>query len=381
MLTAADSTLQPLPLHDLHAAHGARMAAFAGYEMPVSYRDGVLKEHLHTRAHASLFDVSHMGQLLLRPVAGATMQQAALALEGLLPIDVVNLAPGRQRYGFLTNDAGGIRDDLMIANLGYAFLLIVNAGCKADDLSYLQQQLGTDWPLQALTDRALFALQGPRASAALAVLAPQIAGTRFMDAIEMPLLHAGCWLMRSGYTGEDGFEISAPLSIARRLVEQLLTNPDVRLAGLGARDSLRLEAGLCLHGSDIDPSTTPIEAALEWAIPKARRAGGTRAGGFPGAAAILGQLGSAPAARRIGLRAEQRPVRPPAALYTDESSDRPVGRVTSGGFGPSLNAPVAMGYVDTPLSQPGTRLFAHVREQRIQVTVTALPFVPHRYQR
>jgi aminomethyltransferase len=381
MLAPPSSQLQRLPLHAWHLSHGARLAPFAQYQMPVSYPDGVLKEHLHTRAAASLFDVSHMGQLVLRPEGGTTMQQVALALERLLPIDVASLKPGRQRYGFLTTDTGGIRDDLMIANLGRYFLLIVNAGAKDADHRYLRERLAHLWPIQTLADRVLFALQGPRAAEVLTSIAPGTARMRFLDAAEHIMQGVSCWVMRSGYTGEDGFEISAPREAAQFIADELLADPLVHLAGLGARDTLRLEAGLCLYGADIDPGTTPVQAALEWAIPAVRRPGGARAGGFPGAQVILTQLRTGTELKRVGLRSAHQPVRAGALLYPDESGQEPTGRVTSGGFGPSVGGPVAMGYVPNELARTGQKLFADVRGRRIPVTVTPLPFVPHCYQR
>jgi aminomethyltransferase len=378
MLGAPTSGLRRLALHELHRRCDAKMALFAGYEMPISYGPGVLKEHLHTRAHASLFDVSHMGQLLIWPRSGATMTDVALALESVMPIDLLSLKAGRQRYGFLTTDVGGISDDLMIANLGWCFFVVVNAARKGEDQAYLSERLGTNCSVEALADRVLLALQGPRAGQVLAELAPGVSRMRFMDAAEHAIGGATCSVMRSGYTGEDGFEISISGNSATDLVERLLRSDHVRLAGLGARDSLRLEAGLCLYGVDLDRTTTPVQAALEWAIPSSRRAGGGRSGGFPGAPIILAEMKHGASMRRVGLRAEKRPVRAPAELYSDET---PVGRVTSGAFGPSLNAPVAMGYVPAMLANPGTRLSAAVRDQRFAVTVAQLPFVPHRYLR
>ena len=277
---------------------------------------GVLKEHLHTRAAAGLFDVSHMGQIVLRPKSG-TVADAARALERLVPVDIVGLKPGRQRYAFFTNDSGGILDDMMVANRGDHLLLVVNAACKTADEAHLASQLARDCDIVAL-DRALIALQGPKAEAALALLAPDCAAMRFMDVREMPIMGAPCVVARSGYTGEDGFEISTPVDVAREIAEGLLENPDVLPIGLGARDSLRLEAGLPLYGSDIDTTTTPIEAGLAWAIQEPRRQGGDRAGGFPGAAVIFDQIDKGPARRRVGLRPEGRaPVRAGAPLFED----------------------------------------------------------------
>ena len=381
MLAAVPSNLLRLPLHELHTRHGAKFMPFAHYEMPVNYRAGVLKEHVHTRASASLFDVSHMGQILICSRGHSTMHDVALALQSIMPIDVLSLKDGRQRYGFLTTETGGIRDDLMVVNLGRQFLLIVNASCKAEDEAYLSERISKYGQVQALADRVLLALQGPRAAEVLADLTPDIARLRFMDAAEFALQGVPCWVTRSGYTGEDGFEISVPTKAAMSLAERLLTSPHVRLAGLGARDSLRLEAGLCLYGADIDLDTTPVQAALEWAIPAARRTGGARAGGFPGADIILTQLEQGAPDRRVGLSSDQRPVRASTPLFLDEASDVPCGRVTSGGFGPSLHSPVAMGYVPSTQAKPGTRLWAQVRGQRFAVTVARLPFIAHRYQR
>lgn len=372
--------LRHTPLHSLHVELGARMVPFAGYDMPVQFAAGVLKEHLHTRAAAGLFDVSHMGQIVLRPKSGS-LPDAARALERLVPVDIVGLAPGRQRYAVFTNAAGGLLDDLMVSNRGDHLLLVVNAACKAADAAHLAEQLADDCEIETL-DRALIALQGPLAHSALSKLAPGSGAMRFMDVREMPILGAACVVARSGYTGEDGFEISTPADTAREIAEGLLENSDVQPIGLGARDSLRLEAGLPLYGCDIDTTTTPIEAGLAWAIQKARRHGGDRAGGFPGAAVILDQLDKGASRRRVGLRPEGRaPVRCGALLFSDLETPDPVGSVTSGGFGPSVNAPIAMGSVPSSLSAPGTRLFAEVRGKRLPIDVTALPFVTHRYHR
>ncbi len=377
---APSETLKRTPLHGLHVALGARMVPFAGYEMPVQFALGVLKEHLHTRAAAGLFDVSHMGQILLRPKSGA-VQDAARALERLVPVDILGLKPGRQRYAFFTNDSGGILDDLMVANRGDHLLLVVNAACKVEDEAHLRSQLARECDVVAL-DRALIALQGPKAQAALSLLAPDCAAMRFMDVREMPIMGAPCVVARSGYTGEDGFEISTPVDIAREIAEGLLENPDVLPIGLGARDSLRLEAGLPLYGSDIDTTTTPIEAGLSWAIQEPRRQSGDRAGGFPGAAVIFDQIDKGPPRRRVGLRPQGRgPVRAGAPLFEDLEGGDPVGAVTSGGFGPSVEAPIAMGYLPSTMREPGTRIFAEVRGKRLPVEVATLPFIAHRYKR
>ena len=366
------------PLHALHLRRGARMVAFSGYDMPLHYPAGLLREHLHTRAGAGLFDVSHMGQIALSADDPA---EAARALEALIPADILGLKPGRQRYGLLTDAAGGIRDDLMVANLGDRLVLVVNAANTAADLAHLRAGLPASVTATPL-DRALIALQGPAADAALARLAPGAAAMRFMDAAELSILGHACLVTRSGYTGEDGFEISVPEPAAEAVAEALLADEAVMPAGLGARDSLRLEAGLCLHGADIGPDTSPAEAGLAWAIPSVRRAGGARAGGFPGAPRILAEIAAGPARRRVGLRPEGRsPVRAGALLFPDEAASEPVGTVTSGGFGPSLGAPVAMAMLPPVLAADGTRVLAEVRGQRLPVRVVPLPFVPAGFKR
>ncbi|KQQ46230.1 glycine cleavage system protein T [Methylobacterium sp. Leaf125] len=367
------------PLHALHLRHGGRMVPFAGYAMPVQYPAGLLKEHLHTRAEAGLFDVSHMGQIRLTPRSG-DVDDVARALETLLPIDVLGLKPGRQRYGLLLDASGGIRDDLMVAHCGDSLVLVVNAANKVADEAYLRAHLADACTVTVLA-RALVALQGPGAEAALTRLAPEVAAMRFMDVRMLGLLGASAIVTRSGYTGEDGFEISIPEDKAEALAEALLADPAVLPIGLGARDSLRLEAGLCLHGNDIDPGTDPVEAGLSWAIPRVRRRGGVRAGGFPGAARILSALEDGPSRKRVGLRPEgPTPVRAGAPLFADETGTA-VGQVTSGGFGPSLQAPIAMGYLPAALAAPGTRVFAEVRGKRLAVAVAALPFVPAGFKR
>lgn len=369
------------PLTALNVALGGRMVEFAGYDMPVQFPEGVAKEHLHTRALAGLFDVGHMGQVVLRAKSGK-YEDAALALERLVPVDVLGLKPGRQRYGLFTDARGGILDDLMFANRGDHLFLVVNAACKSQDIAHLRAHLSEDCEIEELTERGLIALQGPAAEAALAKLAPQAAGMAFMDVRELTILGASCLVSRSGYSGEDGYEISVPSAQAEELAKALLADPDVHPIGLGARDSLRLEAGLCLYGNDIDTSTTPVAAALEWAVQKVRRTGGARAGGFPGAEVILPEFEHGASRRRVGLAAEGRaPIRAGAELFTDETAPAPIGRVTSGGFGPTLGAPVAMGYVPTASAKPGTRLFAEVRGKRLPVVVATLPFITPRYKR
>ena len=376
----ASDLLKRTPLYDLHRALGARMVGFAGYEMPVQYPMGVLKEHLHTRTAAGLFDVSHMGQIVLRAKRG-DMEEAARALERLVPMDVLGLAVGRQRYAFFTSEAGGVLDDLMIARFPDSLMLICNAARKRQDEAHLRSALSDCCEVEAL-DRALVALQGPCAEAALTPLAPSVSTMRFMEARETNIMGAPCVVTRSGYTGEDGFEISIPSSCARAIVETLLAQPNVAPIGLGARDSLRLEAGLCLNGSDLDEATTPVEGGLSWAIQKVRQRGGSRAGGFPGAQVILEQLEAGAARRRVGLRPEGRaPVRGGAILFAAHDSGEPIGRVTSGGFGPTVDAPIAMGYLPTALSTIGARVFAELRGKREPATVVALPFVETHYKR
>lgn len=378
---AQHAAFKRTPLYDLHVASGARMGVFAGHEMPIQYPLGIMKEHLHARAHAVLFDVSHMGQIALRPHNG-TLADIAVALERLVPADVVGLATGRQRYAFFTNAQGGVVDDLMIANCGDRFVLVVNASRKAIDEQSLRTALARVCAVDVLDDRALLALQGPEAESVLVRFAPDIAAMRFMDARAIMIAGNACVVTRSGYTGEDGFEISVAAADAAMLARVLLDNTCVSLAGLGARDSLRIEAGLCLYGSDLDENTTPVEAALEWAIPKTRRRAGDRAGGFPGAEIVLSQLDQGPQRRRVGLRAPgSMPVRGATLLFAAPSAPDPVGRVTSGGFGPSVGGPVAMGYLPRALSALGTRVFAEVRGSRVPVDVTDLPFIPHRYRR
>ncbi len=368
--------LSKTPLFDLHVSLGARMVPFAGYEMPVQYPLGVLKEHLHTRAHAGLFDVSHMGQVELHG------PDAAAALETLVPVDVIGIVPGKQRYALFTNDAGGILDDLMIFNVGGYLHLVVNAACKAQDIAHLKSKIGGRCEVRVRDDLALLALQGPGAEAALKGVAngeiPQV----FMAGARVKLAGIDCLVTRTGYTGEDGFEISVPNDGCETLAKALLAQPNVQPIGLGARDSLRLEAGLCLYGHDLDQTTTPVEASLNWAMQKVRRTGGERAGGFPGASVILGQLDNAANVKRkrVGLKPEGRaPIREGVELQ--DSAGNKIGVVTSGGFGPTVNGPVIMGYVDTAHAAPGTRINAMLRGTSTPVTVVAMPFAPHGYKR
>ncbi|AJE48308.1 glycine cleavage system aminomethyltransferase GcvT [Celeribacter indicus] len=374
------AALRRTPLYDFHLAQGAKMVPFAGYGMPVHYPLGVMKEHLHTRAAAGLFDVSHMGQVMLTSSRGG--EALALALEGLVPVDVLGLAEGRQRYGLFTDPSGGILDDLMIANTGEGLFLVVNAACKAADIAYLATHLPDHVRVEEIADRALLALQGPQAERALARLVPEVAGMRFMDSLRIAVDGAEWWISRSGYTGEDGFEISVPATIAEDVAARLVAMAEVAPVGLGARDSLRLEAGLCLYGHDIDRTTSPVEAALGWAIQKVRRAGGAREGGFPGAGRILAELETGAPRRRVGLLPQGRaPMREGTPLFaTEEGTDR-IGTITSGGFGPSVEGPVAMGYVPDAQASPGTGIFAELRGRRLPVTVAPMPFLTASYKR
>ena len=381
LATDKTSTLKQTPLHALHVARGGKMVPFAGYDMPVQYATGVLKEHLHTRAEAGLFDVSHMGQIVLRAKSGK-VEDAALALERLVPMDILALAPGRQRYAQFTNETGGILDDLMVANFGDHLFLVVNAACKNEDEAHLRAHLSDTCIIEALPDRALIALQGPKAADVLAKFCPEAPAMKFMDAGPHQVNGIACFVSRSGYTGEDGYEISIPNDQAEALTAALLDHPDVLPIGLGARDSLRLEAGMCLYGHDIDTTTTPVEGNLIWSIQKSRRTGGARAGGFFGSEAILAQLDGGASRQRVGLKPEGRaPVREGVLLFADATSTDSIGKVTSGGFGPSISAPIAMGYVPTSYAKDGTTLFAELRGQRLPMTVAAMPFVPNNYKR
>lgn len=376
MSESAPETFSRTPLFELHLSLGARMVPFAGYEMPVQYPLGVMKEHLHTRAHAGLFDVSHMGQVELHGV------DAASALETLVPVDVIGLAVGRQRYALFTNDAGGILDDLMVFNTGSYLHLVVNAACKVSDIAYLKSRIGSRCQIRVRDDLALLALQGPGAEAALKGVATGNTPPIFMAGGRLLLAGIDCLVTRSGYTGEDGFEISVPAAQCETLAKALLAQANVQPIGLGARDSLRLEAGLCLYGHDLDTTTTPVEASLNWAIQKVRRTGGERAGGFPGARVILDQLDN-PASvkrKRIGLKPEGRaPIREGVELFDDSGAK--VGVVTSGGFGPTVDGPVIMAFVDAAYAAAGSRINAMLRGTPTPVTVVGMPFAPHGYKR
>jgi aminomethyltransferase len=371
-----EQELLKTPLHALHLELGARMVPFAGYTMPVQYPAGLMAEHLHTRASAGLFDVSHMGQLRL---VGA---DAAAAFESLMPVDVIGLGVNKQRYGLLLTDEGTIIDDLMFVNRGDHLFVIVNGACKVGDIAHMQARIGSRCQVIPMPERGLLALQGPKAVDALSRLVPGVEKLVFMTGGAFDWQGADLFITRSGYTGEDGFEISVHESKADALARALLAQPEVKPIGLGARNSLRLEAGLCLYGNDIDTTTTPVEAGLNWAMQKVRRTGGERAGGFPGAATVLGQLdGTVPLTRkRVGLVALDRvPVRDHTELQDDTGAR--IGEVTSGLLGPSINKPVAMGYVPPPHAALGSRVNAIVRGKPVTMEVSPMPFVPNRYYR
>ena len=376
-MTADATSSSPLlqtPLHELHLELGARMVPFAGYAMPVQYPAGIITEHRQCRASAALFDVSHMGQLRL------VGPDAAAALESLVPQDVLDLPVGKQRYAFFTNAAGGLLDDLMITRRADDLFLVVNAGCKDADTRHLVTESGHRCQIVPMPDHALLALQGPKAVDALARINGGVAALTFMSGGHFALAGTDCFVTRSGYTGEDGFEISVPATHAIALARTLLAQPEVEAAGLGARDTLRLEAGLCLYGHDIDTATTPVEAGLTWAIQKVRRPGGARAGGYPGQDALGAQLTQGVATRRIGLTGlERTPVREGAPLV--DGHGHPVGRVTSGTVGPTVGQPIAMGYVAANHAGIGSELFAEVHGKRVPMRITAMPFAPHRYFR
>jgi len=389
--TSASDALLHTPLHALHLELGARMVPFAGYSMPVQYPAGLVAEHKHTRNAAGLFDISHMGQLRL------VGPDAAAAFETLMPVDVIGLAPGKQRYGLLLDDHGGILDDLMFFNEGHdSLFVIVNGACKVADLAHIHARIGARCEVQPLPDPALLALQGPQAATILARLSPGIERFVFMSGGAVQIGDAktqvAAFVTRSGYTGEDGFEISVRGEDAEPLARLLLAQPEVQPIGLGARNSLRLEAGLCLYGNDIDTHTTPVEASLNWAIQKVRRTGGAREGGFPGAAKVLAQLNAVTTdaaghldhhtltRKRVGLVALERvPVRDGTVLQSFEGTD--IGQVTSGLLAPTADRPIAMGYVALAYAEPGTRVQAIVRGKPVPMEVTTLPFVPHRYFR
>ena len=362
------------PLHPLHLELGAKMVPFAGYDMPVNYPGGIIAEHKHCRESAALFDVSHMGQIRL------TGANAAKALETLVPVDIIDLPVGMQRYAMFTNEQGGILDDLMITRREGDLFVIVNAACKDADTRHLITHIGHRCTVQPLPDRALLALQGPKAVQALCALNPDTAQLTFMTGMNATLASTDCFVTRSGYTGEDGFEISVPAERAEAVARALLALPEVRPAGLGARDTLRLEAGLCLYGHDINDTTTPVEAGLTWAIQKVRRPGGARAGGYPGARNIESQLAHGASNKRVGLLGLERvPVREGATIV--DAKGHKLGHVTSGTLSPSVNQPIAMAYLASNHALPHHEVYAEVRGKRQPMRVTPMPFAPHRYFR
>lgn len=373
-MTESNENLLQTALHDLHVEFGAKMVPFAGYNMPVQYPMGIVKEHLHTRDSAGLFDVSHMGQLRLKG------ENAAMALEKLVPVDIVDLGEMKQRYALFTNDKGGVMDDLMVTNMGDHLFVVVNAACKEQDINHIKQHIGDDCDIEILEDRALLALQGPEAGEVMARLAPESKNLVFMTAANLDIDGIDCLVTRSGYSGEDGFEISVHNDDAMQLARTLLAQAEVEPVGLGARDSLRLEAGLCLYGHDLDSQTTPVESSLLWALSKSRRINGERPGGYPGADIIMSQIVEGVERKRVGLKPQGRmPVREGAQLL--DSDDNEIGHISSGGYGPSVEGPVAMGYVNTQFATPDTQLFALVRGKQVPVTVVKLPFVQQRYYR
>ena len=372
------SALKRTPLYDLHVTLGGKMVPFAGWDMPVQYPMGVMGEHLHTRGKAGLFDVSQMGQVILRAPSG-TAADAAVALEMLVPANILGLPEMRQRYGLFTAPNGGVLDDLMIANRGDHLFLVVNAACADQDIAHLQTLNGVT--VEPITDRALLALQGPAAQDVLSRILPEAGAMKFMDVAILRWDGADLWVSRSGYTGEDGYEISVPAARAQEFAELLLSDKAVAPIGLGARDSLRLEAGMPLYGHDMSVDVTPGQAALGWSIPKLRRTGGERDGGFPGADVILAELAAGAAKVRVGLRPDGRaPIREGVAIWDAEAGGAQIGEVCSGGFGPSVGGPVAMAILPAGLA-PGDTVWAELRGKRIPVTVAEMPFIKPDYKR
>ena len=371
--------LKKTPLYELHCELGAKLTEFAGYEMPVQYSLGILGEHQHTRTKSGLFDVSHMGQVILR---GRSYQETALALERAIPMDVLGLDVGRQRYGFLTTDDGGILDDLMFSNRGDYIFVVLNAACKDSDIVHLRTLLEPDISIEVIENRALIALQGPASEAVLSEFNSQIKAMNFMDVETLSIAGAECWVSRSGYTGEDGFEISIPASAAQSVTKSILSKQEVEFIGLGARDSLRLEAGLCLYGHDIDEATSPVEAALTWAIQKVRRTHGERAGGFMGSEIISRQIETGTDKKRVGFLPQTRaPMREGIEIFATEVSKKVIGKITSGGFSPSLGYPIAMGYIASEFANSEDEFFGELRGKRVPVKVAKIPFVPLNFKR
>ncbi len=373
-MSTQDEAIKQTALHDLHVELGAKMVPFAGYSMPVQYPMGISKEHLHTRSQAGLFDVSHMGQVLLKG------DGAAKAMETLVPVDIIDLPAMKQRYALFTNERGGVMDDLMVTNAVDHLFVVVNAACKEQDINHMRSHIGDACDIEVLEDYALLALQGPDAAAVMSRLTTIPDDMIFMTAARLEIDGIECFITRSGYSGEDGFEISLHNDRAEQLARTLLAQPEVEPAGLGARDSLRLEAGLCLYGHDLDQGTTPVESSLLWALSKVRRADGTRPGGYPGADIIMAQMANGVARKRVGIKPQGRmPVRDGAVLQDQAGND--IGIVTSGGYGPSVQGPIAMGYVEAGLATPGVELFAIVRGKQVPVEVFKLPFVKQNYYR
>ncbi len=371
--------LKRTPLYELHCELGAKLTEFAGYEMPVQYSLGILGEHQHTRTKAGLFDVSHMGQIILR---GSSYQETALAFERAIPMDVLGLKVGRQRYGFLTTDGGGILDDLMFSNRKDHIFAVLNAACKDSDIVHLRTLLEPEISIEVIENRALIALQGPASETVLSEFNSQISAMKFMDVETLSIAGAECWISRSGYTGEDGFEISIPSSAAEAITRSILSKQEVEFIGLGARDSLRLEAGLCLYGHDIDEETTPVEASLTWAIQKARRTNGERANGFLGDDIITQQLDTGTYRKRVGFLPQTRaPMREGVEIYETESSKEVIGKITSGGYGPTVGHPVAMGYINSEYVDSNDNLFGELRGKRVPVKIAQLPFVLLNFKR
>ncbi|MCY4153188.1 MAG: glycine cleavage system aminomethyltransferase GcvT [Aestuariivita sp.] len=378
-ITPTSLSAKQTPLFDLHCELGAKMVTFAGYALPVQYSKGVLEEHRHTRAQAGLFDVSHMGQI---KIEAESWTELAHSLEKLMPQDILGLREGSQRYGFLTTDAGGILDDVIVIRRGDTLWMVANASRKDIVAKHLRSHSESNIAVTELTDWALIALQGPASEAVLREFNQQVYELGFMESVALDLGGVAAWISRSGYTGEDGFELSLAATAADTIARALIAHDSVAPVGLGARDSLRLEAGLCLYGQDITEETTPIEANLSWVIPKCRRNGGERAGGFLGAEMILNQLDMGPSRRRVGLRPEGRaPMRSGVRLYANEHEDTAIGEITSGGFGQSVGRPIAMGYVNRDYAQPNTTVYGELRGRRQPVAVVRLPFVAAKYKR
>ena len=368
-------------LYDLHNSLGAKFVPFAGYDMPVQYEDGVMKEHLHTRNFSGVFDVSHMGQIIVRP-KGNDFSDTVNSLESLMPSDLKNLKKNRQCYSFFTNKNGGLLDDLMISNRGDHFFIVVNASRKIDDLNHLKDKIGDTCHVEMLQDRSLLAVQGPMAETVLEKLSSQFVEMNFLDVKNINILGSTCWVSRSGYTGEDGFELSIENESVERITKEILSDSDAKLIGLGARDSLRLEAGLCLYGNELNEETTPVQASLNWAIHKERKIGGSREGGFVGANNVLRELRDGTKMKRIALLPEGRgPMREGCQIFESFDSNSAIGFVTSGGFSPTLKKPISMGYIESEFTRTGLKVFVELRGKRMIASISDLPFVSNNYKR